>query len=874
MPSNLPADYQGEGNLIIKGRLALGPVTVRTSAAAAVAAGLACLTLLTFARPAGSAAGCTDQTVTAGIAQAKGCFNQSGTTYTTDLGLELNGFKLQPQAGAVVSINTSTRRVTTSGGKVVVDIPAVFKPDPFAFDLIAPTSGELTLEDVNLTPNAIGGFLPISGETPLKLVEGGEGKLEVTIKLPLILTLKGKDQTAQIDLALKDGQVRLEGVDIELNGGEFGHVFGVEEASFKYEGAEKWEAGATLLFPSITSGEGFVVGFGLENGRIPNITVGLENFNKLIANGVYLQRLVGTLYPDPFGVTAQVGLTAGPSLKVFGKEVSAVRLDGSIGLRATAPPPPAAPKQIGYFSLNGAFKLINIELARAGLTVWFNGLTQFNADVGIGLPQFNTNPNQPIFFGGYIHGWIEGPKFNLDGLIRLRIVGFDLAGARGVISDVGIAGCAKLVFWEVGGGYNFRTQRSEAFPANQCGVGRYRDPAHGAASAAVAQTGSTRLRLAKRESILRIVGDKAVPAFTLQSADGETITHDPKQSPTYFDPDSAVVGSNHSENTAHVLLRHPRKKWTLHDTPDDTTITSVQRAPTVPRPKIKAEVTGRGPVRTLHWELQGKADHRVQFVEALGQERQKHLFTTSKRKGKRKFRPIGQIHGKRALRALVLRGGSPRFAKVVDKYHVPRPPRPEQPKGVKAERLVHDVLVHWKGSKGAKSYLVTLRNSAAGSTELVRHVGRGRRGVRFPSAPAGDAMVAKVFALGREDRRSKPGVDRFKTKGFGGSAQQALRRLLKKARPQPGKVLFRAPCPPDGHCDLKIVVRSGGKVVGRAKVSQLVPDTIDLVAARLKGGAGGGGLTVRASLTQQGKTVSRTGRIAAPAKKGGKGSSR
>jgi hypothetical protein len=277
---------------------------------------------------------------------------------------------------------------------------------------------------------------------------------------------------------------------------------------------------------------------------------------------------------------------------------------------------------------------------------------------------------------------------------------------------------------------------------------------------------------------------------------------------------------------------------------------------------VEGEITGRGPVRTLHWKLRGPGGHQLQFVEVTQGGVQHPLFTTSRRAGERRVRLDSEFHGKRGLRALVLRGGAPRMTVKLDSYKVHRPPRPDPPTHIKAQRLVHDVFVHWRGAPGARSYLVTVHN-LGDQTEIVRHVGRGRRGVTFPSAPAGNAMVARVYALGREDRRSKPAIDRFQTHGFDGTLREAVRRLLRSSRRHAHRVSFHAPCPPDGHCDLKVSVLAGGRVIGHAKVAQLVPDTVDVVAARLRQGSGGGALTVRASLKQLGHTVTLERRIPA-----------
>jgi hypothetical protein len=842
------------GRVGIRGRTALAAVAALTV--------LAAVALLTLARPAQSAAGCANLTVKAGIVEAKGCWNQSGTTYTTDQQFQLNGIPLAPLSG-VVTIDTATRHVSSGGNKVHLQFEGA--PQDFAFDFNAPTGGEMTLEDINYVPQWALGFSPISGQVPLKLEPGGESEVSVTVKLPLILTLKGKEQTAQFDVAVKDGQPVFNGVDIELHGGELGGVFGIDEASFKYSvPKQEWDASATLVFPSFFKNPGgqggdapgFVVGFGMRGMRVDHIQLGIEGLNKPIGGGVYLQRLVGAIFFNPFGIKAETGVTAGPSVKIFGTEVSVVRVDGNIAVRANA-----SPEDPGYFSFGGSFKVINIETAKAGLTVYFNGLVQFNVDFGLGLPEFNTNPNQPIFIGGFLHGWFDGPKYNLDGQVGLRIVGFDLAGARAVISDNGIAGCGQFLWWDVGGGHSWKTGQDEAFPANQCGVGRYRDPAHGAASAAIASAGRTALRLTPHESILKVVGDKGVPAFSLRSSDGRKIDYDPKREATLRSR-NGYVGAFAPDNTAIVLLPRPAGKWELVDTPDEIHILGVRRAHTVPRPHVDGDVTGQGRVRTLHWKLTGPPGHKIRFMEVTAGGIQHPLFTTSSREGERRFKVDPGFHGKHSLRALVLRGGAPRMAVKLDRYVVRKPPRPGTPSGIKAQRLVHDVFVHWRGAKGARSYLVTLRNSAKGSTELVRNVKSGRRGVRFPGAPAGDAMVAKVYALGREDRRGKPAIDRFKAHGFAGTPRAAVERLLRSARRHPHKVTFHAPCPADGHCDLKVTLLSHGKVVGHAKVSQLVPDTVDLVGARLRSAAGGG-LTVRASITQLGHTATRTGRIGA-----------
>jgi hypothetical protein len=811
----------------------------------------------------------TSKTLSVGIVRLTGCFPSSSAEEQTSLaGREfiLNGFRFVfPDASGQVRVNTKTRQIDTTKPVRVVNLPGVVSQAPatrfsqISLSFVAPLKGEMSLGQVQIVPAALGGLIGIQGDSPLTISDGGAGSAEVAFKLPGILTLIDKEQSGRATFKTREdgAQVELDGIEINLQAGlKIAGLFGLDNASAVYSRSQNsWNAEGTILFPWATASKDFGVvgGFGITNGRIPNIKLGVDGVNKPIGNtGAYLQRIVGALNLEPVRFAAEIGATAGPKVKlpVLANEVAAVRVDGNIAIQLPFNVSGKKTTDPGYLSLGGRAKVLNVEAGKFDFRITFDRppLATARFAIGIGLPEFNSSPRQPFFIGGEVQGWFQGTAFSVDGLAALRLFNYDVAKARAVLSNIGVAACAKVLFWEIGGGYAFASRKLEAFKVNQCGIARFRNNTR--AQASVAAAGATDLRITPRDSIIKLVGESDVPSFSLRSDDGRTIVHDSSTGePTTNNRDYLVL-SDEANDTAYALVGGEADTWKLTPARGSSPIRQILRAKELPQPRIRAHVVGTGRKRTLHWDARRIPGQTLRFLENIdGVE--KPLFGTKRAAGSRDFTPAAEPPGRRTLTAQIIQRGAIRREVKLDRYRLKEPRRPESPSRVRAQRLEHDVVVWWDRARGAKRYVVMVRD-ADGNPLAGKEVAGGQRKASFVDVPATDRMTAKVFAVGATDRVSKPGSDSFRTTGFPKGRRAALDELLASASRRDDRIVVTAPCPARGHCSGRIELVENGRVIATGRLGQVPPETLSRVILEAPGS---GSVKIRAVLRQRGTTV-------------------
>ncbi len=707
------------------------------------------------------ATACTQQTVKTGIVTATGCFvkheNGNGDpVYSTSQEMDLNGFTLKPTPEAPLDINASSGHVTTFGEEISFGA----KPLEFheaAFNFNAPSEGEIQFAEIaNSELNAVdlGGFSPVDGNIPVSLVEGG-GRIDPTIDITQVFKLieKNLSTTVRIDVVPGKGAV-FDGITFDFARVDLG-PFTIKEAKGEFSEADKTWGGTidVLLTPEAGA---VVFGFEIRNGELDEITIGADNLNASIVDGVFLQKLVGALKFSNLEIAADLSteVTAGPEIDIFGHDVAAVAVDGDLGFDTGSKNHP------GYLKLAGNVQVVRIEVADVSFQVFFDGAVDFSASMGIGLPDFNQNPNQAFFIGGGLSGWIHGPRYNFDGYVEARVIGITIAKGEGVISDKGAATCGTFFNKPSGGGgFSWQTRKVVVFAPFFCYIGRYKDTQ--SASARVAATGSTPIHLGRGHSFLRIIGDGDVPAFRLDGPDGRVIEH-PEGADSSFVPNSHLVLSNRDQNMAHIELPRPKGTWHLTQL-DGTGIVRIQRARRLADPRVDAEVRGRGAKRTLVWDARDFPKQHLEFQEKLPGGTTHPIVRTGKASGRYSFKPLsGGHYGKRKLKVGVQQRFSQRDRMTPDTYRVRKPRRPGEPRRVRAKRRAFDSIVRWRHSKRARAYRVALIGQGGGF-RLQRTVGRNRQRVVFDHSPSAGTMRVKVWALNRDGKRGRPGVARLRT---------------------------------------------------------------------------------------------------------------
>lgn len=702
---------------------------------------------------------CSKQTVKAGIVTAEGCFTKDGTTYTATDEVDVNGFTLTPTEDAPLKIDTSSRHVTTAGKKIgFAARPLGF--DPTAFNFNAPTSGEMPLTEIDsdaISGPDLGGLSPVQANIPVSLVEGG-GRIDPTVDMTQVFKLIRKDFSTTIRIDVLPGKgAQFDGIKFSFQGPKLGpFIIRTAEGEFS-EHDRTWGGFVDLLLTPEAGGVEF--GFQIKDGELDELTIGLDNLNISIVEGIFLQEIVGSLKFDKLEIAAdlKVRVTGGPQIDIFGTEVAAVTVDGDLGFDTGSSNHP------GFLELGGDVKVVRIEVADVDFKVFFNGAVDFGARVGIGLPDFNTNPHQAFFIGGGLNGWIHGKRYNIDGDVEARVIGITIAKGEGVVSDRGAATCGTFFKKPSGGGgFSWQVRKVVVFAPLFCYIGRYSDPNQ--AGARIASTGSSPIRLDGRHSFLRIVGDGGVPAFRLEAPDGRVIEH-PASSESVRVPDSHLVLSNHEQNTAHLEVLRPKGRWHITEL-EGPRIVRVEVAPRLAEPRVEAEVRGKGARRTLVWNARDFPKQRLQFAERLPGGTMHPILLTAKASGKHRFRPLqGGHYGKRRLMVGVQQRFSQRARLRLGTYRVPRPRRPGKVRRVRAVRRGHDTIVRWRKAKRARSYRVELIGPGK-AFRLTRTVGQRRSRVIFRHSPSGGRMLVRVWALNRDGRPGRAGGKRLRTEAL------------------------------------------------------------------------------------------------------------
>jgi hypothetical protein len=165
--------------------------------------------------------------------------------------------------------------------------------------------------------------------------------------------------------------------------------------------------------------------------------------------------------------------------------------------------------------------------------------------------------------------------------------------------------------------------------------------------------------------------------------------------------------------------------WTLTDD-GAVPIRRIRQSVGLPRPSVRARVSGRGRRRVLHWRLNPISGQRVRFVESR-RGVHKVIATTRARSGKVAFRPAEGPGGRRRIVALVEQNGLPRTSLSAGSYSAPPRSRPGRPRRARIRRRGSTLVVSWRPARPGFRHAVHVRLSDRRG--LVRIVSARRRSV-------------------------------------------------------------------------------------------------------------------------------------------------
>jgi hypothetical protein len=839
--------------------------TSRALGVGAAAALLLVLVLVEVAPRVAAAADCAKDEVEIGIVQAQGCFTSRTPTgqapvYETTQPFQMNGFKVNPHSGVTVTFSPADGQkrgpgVTTNNG--FVDLTATgssygdvhFNNMNFAFS--PPSSGEFTLAQSALAQPyiSLSGLTPLSVTQPIVLNDDGTSSFDLTFALSGLLgaLLTGSEKERAISIGIpfkaKNGSYTNPGFKFGASDIEIAKLLTVNELDLDVEPAKldvSLDAGLKAV-----GDKGLVGALTYEDGKVTQFKLGASGLNVALgASGIFLQKLVAQVFTaPPFGGSGTIGITAGGEKELFGREVSAVGVEGTVGLRGNDD----ANHVPGYFSVDGNASVMSLPVANANFKYNFGQGTEFGASVGIGLPSLTNDPGQPTYVGGGFNGWTSANHFDLQGNNKLKVAGIDLAGAQTVISDIGFAGCVQILAW-IGGGIHWSDGSVDVLGGWSCDTSGYQPQRSKVAKLAAA--GSTPLHLEKRERIIRIEAAPGAeaPQATLTGPSGETI-----QTPPPGDSDGirqSKAGAAFSDNagTSTFIVRPSDSSklsaaqrggaWQLEEVPGSSGIETVATAHVLRPPKVHARVVGHGRKRTLRWRARDVPHQRLQFTEKLPGGQEIPILKTRKASGHKRFIPVegaGTYGVKRRLAVDVrARFNTPRDTLVTDRYVVRRQRAPSRVKRMHAERRLDDLVVRWKHARRAASYRVSAVAVGAGdNATYLKDVGRDRHRVRFHGLGVSGKLRVAVRPSNAQGRRGPAARRTVDTNNLVPSRRAAARRMVKHARlTHSGRVVTHPACPDTGHCEVSLRVYGAKRMLGRKHI-QLPPDMTDRLVVKL-----------------------------------------
>jgi hypothetical protein len=285
----------------------------------------------------------------------------------------------------------------------------------------------------------------------------------------------------------------------------------------------------------------------------------------------------------------------------------------------------------------------------------------------------------------------------------------------------------------LGEGVGVGTHWGEDFDAfTGCDLSPWRptEPTAGGSSAAA---GTQHLAVSSKQSQVAwsIEGAGGIPPdVTVTGPGGETVSVTQAAPIVHNGTFFAVETEN---GKTYVVVQHPKPGgWTIAST-GATPITHIRQALGLPKPSVKATVSGHGRARVLHWKIKRIPGQVVSFAE-IGSNVRSVISKTSKTSGSIRFRPAEGAAGKRKIEAIIEQDGRPRTTLTVASYVAPGMLKPGAPRALKLTR---------KGTK----IVVTFKSHPSGFRHAVYiQLTDGRRLLQILNAKAHTATFAGIAA--------------------------------------------------------------------------------------------------------------------------------
>jgi hypothetical protein len=738
--------------------------------------------------------------------RAVGCFRsdpkEPGVKTSKEL-VSMNGLELRPEKGAQINVDKTGKVFTTGPGSVTVKAGSVvlfegrFEMDanckPKEQECLIGRFGAPALSNLK-------GF-PIKGDVAVYLTPAGtitRVNVDVLGTIGLGITARADVLTTDTGgLVLNDLEVRSPMVPIgKLEIGQF---------YVKYSGKDRrWVGGGSVTLPTpqftkLTGDFAFseTTGFERARGEVDGLNVPLD------IGTTFLQRIAFTIEVRGMGSSnarvrmgGGVGISAGP--RVAGVDIATV--DGDFLVTFGDP--------FGI-DVEGRISIAGYDIMGGTFTARTNGYAAVDGFIGFGLPfpsaykgkrtdatklkvsRFQSNGadvfnpiTQLISVRGEASAWAEPDAFSAEASVYLKIGPINIAGAEGLVSSKGIAGCGRILGLRGGFGYTYATERTDVF-GNSCDLGPYapvrkRAPLddNGAGrfnttravgrtrQAGAAPPGAFGIDVAKgqKATFLKLEGTGGNPIVSLISPDGTR--YDMPLDQAGVQTQQFIGFKDHLSTASYVAVREPAAgRWQIVPREGSAPIATVEGAPVLPDPEVKATVrpNADGSRQTISYTVKPIPGQSVEFVEQ-GRDTHRTIGTAKGATGSMTFTPQTGAGRSRRLIAVVRQGTSDRARLRVARFTAPGLKRMRKPTSIRSRRApLGSVAVEWDDRRGIRKY------------EVITRVGDGRTLYRtttcsrviVPNVGPKEQVSFEVRALGGLlDRKSRPAKIRLKNRAL------------------------------------------------------------------------------------------------------------
>jgi hypothetical protein len=383
----------------------------------------------------------------------------------------------------------------------------------------------------------------------------------------------------------------------------------------------------------------------------------------------------------------------------------------------------------------------------------------------------------PIFVNGGLRAGIDLPnwQFGIDGNGGISGVPFlDNISMSAVISNIGLAGCGSIhgipfVGTVAGGGavrfnggippVNLPQIIANIRLFTGCDLGDYK-PVIKRAALRLASLNQSSFTMPKggRGYLVSLEGVGRAPRVKLRSPSGKLYDLSNATRGVRFTNGIGQIVT--SEDRSVALLIHPEAgTWTVSTAAGSPAVARIRIAPILPPPKVSGKVSGKGPKKTLTYNIAKQGGQVVRFVE--GAPGSVKPIGTVKVGGKGKISYVtGEATGvRRVVIAQVQENGLPRDNLVIARYSAPNP-TVGKPGRVRVVRQSAHAIVTWKRAALAVSYLVGVTDTHGGRYSFVPLPGQFK--VTIPSVSRTEGLTVKVIGVSKANRHGPPGIAKLK----------------------------------------------------------------------------------------------------------------